>query len=315
MIHKVLGVFKLVRWINLFIIALTMYMVRYFLIFPYYNVVGYSGAPEDWIFMLLVLGIVFIAAGANIINDVFDIEEDRCNKPSRQYIGTLFSKAQGNSMYSVTTTIGLLCAAVVSFMIGKWYLFVIVLALTGLLYFYSSRYKRQPLIGNIVVSFASAMVLIVVWLFEFFALSNHSEAFSVLFPLLSHTMKMVGVYALFAFLSSMVREIIKDMQDYEGDAKTLVRTMPVAWGFSISKTVVCVILSVLLFLVAYWQYFLFTQESFVAAASLVVVDVLAIVLFVLTLVAQNKQQYGVASLLAKIMMLAGILSIVLIHSL
>jgi 4-hydroxybenzoate polyprenyltransferase len=278
--------------------------------------VAYSENPENWIFMLLVLGTVFIAAGANIINDVFDIEEDRRNKPLRQlFIGTLFSKAQGNTMYAVTTIAGLLCVAVVSFMIGKWYLFVIVLALTGLLYFYSLRYKRQPLIGNIVVSFASAMVLILVWLFEFFDLSKHLEVFSVLFPLLLHTMRMIGVYALFSFLSSMIREIIKDMQDYKGDAETSVRTMPVAWGFPISKTMVCVLLSVLLLLVVYWQYFLFTQESFVAAASLIVVDVLVIVIFVLTLVAQNKQQYGLASLLTKIMMLVGILSIVLIHSL
>lgn len=315
MAKKIIGFLKLIRWSNLLIFALTMILARYFLIYPYYNAINFTDAPSLLSFIMLIVCSLGIAAGANIINDVFDVELDKTNKPSKIIIGKVFTVEEGKRLYMYTIIISLIAGAIASYLISSFYLFVILLIYCGLGWFYSTRYKNQILVGNIVISFLVAMSLVTVWLFEFFYLANNQVLLAKALPILPNTIIMIGAYSAFAFVTTLIREIVKDMEDVEGDKSFNCRTMAVVCGIKTSKIVAIICTIILFFMICYWQYFLAKAELTIAPLFLFLADILTVVIITLLFQAGTKKQFSTISLLSKILMLIGILSIVLIHPL
>lgn len=315
MADKIIGYLKLIRWSNIFMIALTMFITRYFLIFPYYNAINFTETPSLLNFILFVICYLGLASGANIINDVIDVDSDKINKPSKVIIGKIFTVEQGKKIYSITTIVSLIFGAIASYLISSLYLFVILLIISGLSWFYSTRYKGQVLVGNIVVSFLLAMTLICVWLFEFFYLTNNHVLLAKALPILSNTIIMVGAYSAFAFMVNLIREIVKDMEDVEGDSNFNCKTMAVVYGIKTGKIVAATFTILLFFMICFWQYFLVKAGLTYAPVFLFIADILAIVIVTLLFQAETKKQFSTISLFIKILMLIGISSIVLIHSL
>ena len=141
---KIGSFFKLVRWPNLLITAMMMCLV-------YHCVMMMESTAA---FTLLVISMVFVVAGGNVINDIFDVETDAINKPKKLIVGKVFSEKQCNVFYWTLTVIGL-CCALASTIIAygtKFYLvFIFMLLLAGVLYSYSSTYKKKLVIGNVIV--------------------------------------------------------------------------------------------------------------------------------------------------------------------
>ncbi len=169
-----------------------------------------------------------LSAG-NIINDIKDIAIDKVNHPERPLITGKITVSQAKAEYVLLTFIALL----LSFFINLP-AFVIALSATVLLLLYSYYFKMVPILGNLIVSILTGLVFI----YGGVVVNNPLAAI---------------IPAIFAFLINLIREIVKDMQDVEGDLKQGVITFPGKFGFNSSKLLV-VELTVILFLVTLYPF-------------------------------------------------------------
>lgn len=226
--------FKLVRWPNMIITALMMCLVHRCLM----------QMESSAAFTLLVISMVLIQAGGYVINDIFDMEIDAINKPEKQIVGKVFTEKQCNLFYIVLTIIGLACALAASVMaLGNKFItiFACMALLACLLYSYSSRYKKKLVIGNIIVSLSVAFAVFVPWLFEMIYISKHELLLITMQPLMRISLRFVLIYTAFAFLMTLIREIVKDMQDVKGDGRSHCRTIPIVWGMKAAQIIVIVL--------------------------------------------------------------------------
>lgn len=255
-------------------------------------------------FALLVIATLCIAAAGNIINDIYDVEIDRINKPNKVLIGKKISEQTANRLYIVLTTVGVVIGFYLSNRIGKPSFAALFIVFSALLYLYSSYLKGMFLVGNILVSFLVAMSLIIVPLFDLLpaiTVENQSTQSAVF--------KIVLNYALFAFFINLIREIVKDLQDINGDKKGGMNTLPIAIGRK--RTVKLVfILSVLAVLgVVFYMY-----EKLYNIQVLMLYFLFAIVAPLLYFCikswdAKTDQDYAFLSNLLKIIMFLGICSL------
>ena len=229
---KKLGAFfRLVRWPNLLITALMMCLV-------YHNLTGMISTVG---FTLLVISMVLIVAGGYVINDIFDMDIDEINKPDKLIVGKYFSEKQSNFIYWSLTIIGLACALVSSVMtFGKSFLtiFSCMVLLTCILYSYSNGYKKKLVIGNVIVSLSVAFAVFLPWLFVMLYLMKNDMLVENYEVLMHISLRLVLIYTAFAFLMTLIREIVKDIQDVKGDGWSHCRTIPIIWGVKTAQIIV-----------------------------------------------------------------------------
>lgn len=308
---------KVIRWQNLLIVILTMIMIRYFVIEPLISRVGVTlidGTGEvvpmilhlPWYdFIILVIATVCITAGGYVINDYFDIKTDLINKGS-VIVGTRIPRHKAMMLHNIFNIIGVAAGFYISWKAGYFWLGILFLLVSGLLYFYSASYKRQFLIGNIIVSILTAMVPLLVILYEWPALYRFYTIHAVETPALGFLFYWVGGFALFAFLTTISREIIKDIEDFEGDMAYGRNTLPVVIGIPASKIIAISLIIVTLSLLYLVWYFFVHDEITLVYLSVMIVLPLLFVIYLVT-ISRNKKQMHLASNLMKLIMLAGIL--------
>ncbi len=229
--NKIGAFFKLVRWPNLLITALMMCLVYHCIL----------GMPSTLGFTLLVISMVFVVAGGYVINDILDMEIDAINKPDRQIVGRVFTERQGKVFYWTLTVVGLACALASTVMAhGRNFLpiFSCMVLLVCILYSYSNRYKKSLVIGNLIVSLSVAFAVFLPWLFQVFAMLGNKEMLAENVEWMHVTLHIVLIYTVFAFLMTLIREIIKDMEDVKGDGRSHCRTIPVVWGMNTALIIV-----------------------------------------------------------------------------
>jgi 4-hydroxybenzoate polyprenyltransferase len=223
-------------------------------------------------FFLLSLSTVMIAASGYIINDYFDLKIDRVNRPDKIIIGKYFKRRLAMGAHIVINSLAIIIAGYVAYKVGNWKLIFIQLGCVGALWYYSISFKRQVLIGNVVVAILAALVPFVAGLYELILQHNNADDSvnglmffveagtpfeQVMFEfkiVLSVIMKWVLGFSFFAFLSTMVREIIKDIEDYEGDKKYFSNTLAVIHGKDKAKLVAQLIAVIMILLIGYLQY-------------------------------------------------------------
>ncbi len=309
--------FKLIRWKNLVIVILTMVLMRYAIIATLINRVGVimnEGSGETvnmtlrfpWYdFVLLVLATVLITAGGYVINDYFDIKTDLINK-GRVIVGTRIPRRHAMMWHNVLNLAGVLIGFFISWKSGYTMMGVLFLLVSGLLYFYSASYKRQFLIGNIIVALLTAMVPLLVVLYEWPALYRYYTVHATSVPSLNFIFYWVAGFALFAFLTTLTREIIKDIEDFEGDKAYGRNTVPVVIGILSSKivSISLIVITIVLLYIA-WYYFLFDKITLI---YITVAIVLPLVITVFRLVTGTKKEHlHSASSIMKFVMFTGIL--------
>ncbi|MDP3462697.1 MAG: geranylgeranylglycerol-phosphate geranylgeranyltransferase [Bacteroidales bacterium] len=305
---------KLIRWPNLLIMAVAMFLVRYYLVRGPLLLVGTDLASTLVDFVLLVVAMLFISAAGYVINDVFDMDIDSLNKQEKQIVGRLIPVQTAKRLYWLLSAAGMLIMVYLGYRLNSWQLTLIVLMLTGLLWFYSERYKRQILVGNLVVAFIASAGITVVWLFEFFSLVRESDGFivaSAAMPLMSG---LVFAYALFAFLSTLTREMVKDIEDMSGDARFGCRTFPVVYGQITARNLSAATLIILIIMIGFWQYILYFREMTQAMMVLFLALGIGIFALIRLALANKPEHYGFVSSLLKLLMLAGLLSVVFLKS-
>ena len=210
LINSVFQILKLIRYPNLAIIALTQFLTALFLL----ENSSFLGLLANLQFILLILSTLLIASGGYIINDYYDIKIDYVNKPDRVVIGKHLKRRHVLVIHSFFNGLGILLGIFVS-----WWIVGINILATFLLWLYSNLLKRLPLWGNLVVSFLTGLSVFVVYI------------------LFRQNLELIAMYSVFAFFISLIREIVKDLEDIEGDEKFGCRTLPIAVGLVATKRI------------------------------------------------------------------------------
>ncbi len=205
---------RLTRFWNLVIIGMSQYFAAIFLID--------RDLLFDWRLFLLASSTAIIAGAGYIINDYYDIKIDLINKPERVVIGKSITRRYALFFHSVLSIVGV----ALGFLLG-WKVGVIHFLSVFLLWWYSNSLKRQPFTGNFVVAWLTSISIVLVNIL--YDLSN---------PL-------VVIYALFAFFMTLIREIVKDMEDLKGDNTFGCKTLPIIWGIRKTKWIIYVLLVLL----------------------------------------------------------------------
>ncbi len=276
------GLLKITRIWNLLIIALAQYFATLFL--------ASGGKSFEELFFsprlfLLTSASVLIAAAGYIINDYYDVKIDLINKPRRVVIGKALRRRVAMFFHILFSMSGIFIGFLLSWKVGLINTFS-----AGLLWLYSNQLKRLPFVGNFSVALLTGLSIYVV---------------HFLFPA-GHTMLLA--YAAFAFSFTMIREIIKDMEDVRGDTAFGCRTLPVIWGIRRTKWVIygLSVLFVLTLCLLAWLY----VGTDLALFSMGLVVPLAYLAFRLSR-ADTVKEFGFLSKYCKYVMLAGILSMML----
>jgi len=256
-------------------------------------------------FVILVAATVMITAGGYVINDYFDIKTDLINR-GEVIVGTKVPRRQAMMWHNILNIAGVSAGFYISWRSGYFWLGVIFLIASGLLYFYSASYKRQFLIGNIVVAVLTAVVPLIGVLFEWPALYRYYTVNAAWLPPLKILFYWVGGFAIFAFLTTLIREIIKDIEDFEGDMAYGRNTIPVITGVMTAKILsVSLIIITVLLLYLVWYFFLNDKITLVYLSCAVVIPLILVVVRLMT--GTGKKQLHSASTLMKVVMLTGLL--------
>jgi 4-hydroxybenzoate polyprenyltransferase len=308
---------SLIRWKNLTMIILTMVLMRYAVLGP---LLGKTGVflKDDPVkevpvklqfplfdFVLLIAATVFIAAGGYVINDYFDIRTDLINR-GKVIVGTKIPEKLAMIWHSILNVAGISMGFYISWRSGYLWLGILFLIVSGLLYFYSAGYKQQFLIGNIVVSVLTSLVPLLVGLYEWPALYKYYTMNAVSIPDINLVFYWIGGFSLFAFITTLAREIIKDIEDFDGDIAYGMNTMPIVIGIVPAKIVSGIlILITILLLYLTWHFFINDIITLVYISALIVLP-LIIVVYRLAVSRTGKQIHSASSMM-KLVMLSGIL--------
>lgn len=312
---KTIGAFlRLIRWPNLCFILVT--QILYFhcvfrsLLTNANDVAFYFSGGRIFLFYLLCASSVLVAAGGYIINDYFDQKIDAVNRPDRVVVDKIVKRRWAilwHLLLSVT-------AIILSFYIGKKTGHPIIgfgnLACVLLLWLYSTTFKRKVLAGNIIIAMLTAWVLIVIYFFTGARLihldgwDNTGYVFNI-----RKLFKITLVYSGFAFILSIIREVVKDMEDVIGDAMYNCRTMPIAWGMRTAKVFAAVWMVVLIAAVSIAVFYAFQSGWRWGALYVFVLILVPMLKFLPDLKrALTSADFHRLSNLVKLIMFTGILS-------
>ncbi len=296
---------KLFRWPNLLMVAAIQYLFRYAIIQPLLQSKGLELALSHFEFFLIVMATVLITAAGYAINDYFDLRTDRINKPKRIILGRKISRRSAIFYHSFFNIIGVLLGAYMSIKVQYWPLLFLFLIVPTLLWLYSIRYKRKFLMGNIIVAVLAGFVVAIVWVFESHALAVEGIR-NVDFINISYFSR---VYALFAFLTTLLREIIKDIEDIKGDAKTGCKTIPVVAGVHSTKKLLIFLTVTIIILIGWFQIFILMRDfDFLFAYILLAIQIPLIIMINKIMTAKEKADYRNLSVFSKMIMVAGVFS-------
>lgn len=299
-IHTFSSILRLVRFGNLAMLCAAMLLSRYMLILPILELNGMESSLSQAKFNLLALAVVLTAASGYIINNLMDVETDRVNGKNRGL--DIIGNKNARLIYFIFT----ITAIVVAFFVGdgsiKSRAFLATAVSCGLLYFYAVDYKRIPVLGNLVVSVLTAFAVAMPMFGDEAASNNEPIRIFV-----------IG-YAVFAFLLSLSREIIKSCEDIEGDTAMGVRTLAVVAGTRIAAIVAALVAFTSAILIGTVQYITSQWESPISFYFVcLLVQLPLVIMSVLLFKAKSKKAFGKLSALNKFTMAMGLLTMVVFY--
>ena len=296
---------KLVRLPNLLFMALTQVLFQFCIYRPLYKEAVPAGDLTQ--FILLVFASLFIAAGGYVINDYFDINIDEVNKPKRMVVDKVIHRRWAIAWHFMLSGAGIILTVLALPFLQKWYLIRVNAVCVVLLWFYSTTFKKSLLTGNIVISLLTAWTILII----FFSKVDLTDAFDSTHH---RFFRLAILYAGFAFIISLVREAIKDMEDMPGDMKYGCRTMPIVWGLNATKVYSAVWMTVLIAVLVILQVYVLQFNWWLAVAYSVPAIILPLLIILLKLKkSRTTEDFHQLSMLTKMVMLAGILSMIFFY--
>lgn len=294
---------KLIRYPNLLMLAFMQLIFRY----GFLKLQNIPLALNDWQYGLLVLSTVFIAAGGYVINNIFDQDTDNDNKPNNVIVGKSISETNAYSIYVALNITGVSIGFYLSNVIAKPGFAALFILIAATLYFYAINWKQMLLIGNFIVALLLSFSVIIIGIFDLFPVVNQSNQ-----PLMANLFSILIDYAVFAFMINFIREIVKDLEDVNGDYNQGMRTLAITLGISRTAKVVSIlsfipVCAILLYINNYLMPLLFVT---IYMLLFVVGPLLYFSIKIWS--ASSQKEFHVLSLLLKWILLFGILSILVI---
>ena len=310
--NRITAFLKLIRFKNLLIITLIQVVIKFFLIKAYLD----NSALNNNEFLFYLLALITIVAAGYIINDIYDIEIDKINNPETRIIEKELSKDFSFKIYYLLNIIGISSGFYVAFQVKKLWLGIIFVYFAISLWRYSKQFKKSLIIGNLQVAFLITLSIVNLALYDLIPAGIRADDGSKIIFLI------ILFYTVFAFITTLIREIIKDIEDIEGDKKVNANTLAIRFGVQKVKQIT-ISLSILPILgIAYFQYFQYSVLSStfsveisywgcskVAAIYTLFLQFLLVLLIIKTRYSETKEDFHFSSTLCKIIMLVGILSI------
>lgn len=302
---------QLLRVGNLTFVAILLYVMEKWVATPLLQLEQFDELMPWWVLTLLIVSVVGIAAGGYVINDYFDVKIDRINRPDNLVVTRIISRDTAMHLFYGLTAVGVIAGTVVAWWAHSWTLLFTYVVIPGLLWFYSASYKRMFLIGNLVVAFASAIVPLLVAIANADYLHHLYQNALAYSPIVGELYVWTGGFAAFAFLLTWVREIVKDIEDIEGDREMECRTLPIVWGDKVAKIIATILLVVIATLIVYILFAVlpFSHEWKSLPTRYVVFGLIVPILcsIVLLWAANNRTEYHRVQTIIKFAMFMGML--------
>lgn len=270
---------KIIRPVNLLIVAFAQLMTAHFLV----ETTGDgSSVLLDPNLYLLILSTLILAASGYMINDYYDVKIDYVNKPQEVIVGKILKRRSVMFFHTVLNLLGIGLGMYISLKVG----FINFVA-AFLLWLYSNSLKRLPLVGNLTVAFLTGLAI---WIIGFYYQTS---------------LLLISVYAIFSFFINLIREIIKDIEDRQGDRKHGSKTLPIILGFRNTKKVIFMIAGLFVLSISFVTVKLQNEWLFYYFGGLS----LFFILFMYKIyMADRKAHFTQLSFLFKLLMLTGIIS-------
>lgn len=297
-------IFFMLRVPNLLIIALTFLLLRYFVFIPVYST--YSSIPgmPSFHYLLMITSTILIAIAGYISNDYFDVITDRVNKPEKQYIGTQISAGTALSTSVIFSFLALVPGFWLTLLVKSWLPSTLLLLALTVAWWYAIKLKKTLLWGNIAVAGMSAGTIAMVWLIENQFSHIPNEPFRII-------TEIITAISIFAFLLSLLREIVKDIEDMEGDRLINCKSLPIVKGVPFAKTILLIFTVITFILLIIAQIYLAHFSRIIAVAWLLIGVEVPLFYFVKSLLAAKiKKDYHKLSTMLKWIMLGGIGTII-----
>ncbi len=291
---------KLIRFENILFIIFTQFLIK----FSLFEAFKISVTLNFFNFSLLVIATICIAASGYVINDIYDKEADRINKPKSQVIGNKISEKSAYTIFIILNITGVGIGFYLSNLIDKPGFSGIFIFTSAILYIYAVYLKGMPFIGNVVISILVALVVIIIGLFDLLPAitPQNKQTQATMFSILLD-------YAFFAFLINLIREMVKDQEDVNGDHNMGLKTLSVVLGKERTNKIIFALGLIPLVAVVYYLYkYLFDNTASVLYfLFLIVAPLLYFLIQIWT--AKSIKEYSRLSRLLKIILFFGFLSI------
>ncbi|MFL9832249.1 geranylgeranylglycerol-phosphate geranylgeranyltransferase [Flavobacterium sp. ST-87] len=296
---------KLIRYKNLLMLALMQLIFRY----GFLKLQNIGLALTDWQYGLLVLSTVLIAAAGYVINDIFDQQTDIVNKPHKVIVGKSISENRAYNMYALLNISGVAIGFYLSNVILRPNFAAIFVLVAATLYIYASSLKQMLLIGNIIIALLLSVSVLIIGIFDVFPATDLSNQ-----QIMANLFSILLDYAIFAFMINLLREIVKDLEDFDGDYKQEMKTLAIYLGIKKTSKLVCVLSIIpILCLLNYMNTYLIVNNLITAVIYSLLFILGPMLYFSIKIAtAQSKTEFIHLSKVLKWILFFGIVSVLII---
>lgn len=293
---------KLIRYQNLLLLAFMQLLLRY----GFLKLQNVLLSLVDWQYGLLVLATVLIAAAGYVINNIFDQDTDSENKPEQVVVGKIISESAAYNIYVTLNIAGVGIGFYLSNVIQKPSFAAIFIVVAATLYLYATSLKQMLLIGNLIVALLLSFSVIIIGIFDLLPATYEAnqKEMATLFSILTD-------YALFAFIINFIREIVKDLEDVNGDYNQNMTTLPIIFGIERTTKLVFALGFIPIFILLYYinKYFMASNLIVLAIYTLLFL-VGPLLYFIIKIYSAKKQKdFHHLSMILKLIILFGVISI------
>jgi 4-hydroxybenzoate polyprenyltransferase len=297
-------IYTMLRVPNLLIIALTFLLLRYLVFIPVYSAHSITSGMGSLHYLLMITATILIAAAGYISNDYFDVITDGINKPDKKYIGLQITAGTALSASVIFSFFALIPGIWLTLLMQNLLPAILFLIALAVAWWYALRLKKSLVWGNIAVAGMSAGTIAMAWIIENQCSHVQGKPFRIITGIIT-------AISLFAFLLSMMREIVKDIEDMAGDRLINCKSLPIVKGIPFTKTILQVFTVITLLFLIISQTYLVQYSRLIATIWLLISVEIPLIYFTKSLkAAKTKADYHKLSTFLKWIMIGGIGSII-----
>ncbi len=290
-----------------------MLVVRYFVMLEWMkgSSIGMKFQLSTFDFSMLIVTVIALTAAGNVINDYFDQKVDRINKPDQVIVGKTVKRRVAIILHQGLNILAVLATLYVCLRTSFWWPLILPIFIATLLWWYSPVLKKRVFVGNLAVAFCTACVPIWAALFEIHELQvKYQDMLIDGHEFFSHMWMRVAAVSLFAFILTLLREAVKDMEDMEGDALGDYHTIPIVYGIEKTKNYLYGLIAVFILGMGLVMWKMHSLMDLVILTALIIIP--TIFLFISIRNAQVQKDFRGTSNLLKIISVLGIVALVII---